>query len=589
MFNFKSILLAETIRLNDTTKEILLFDNNVNNNGLYEHNIELDFLLENEGKESSYYIVGINPVLDSFEIGYNHQIYYHGDKVDSKNKRIKSYVSVEYLKVPADSIVPLYVKINTQKERLNYRLLLAGQNQFLKITNRDSLLFGFFIGMFSMFLLLLISMYLFSNNVFFYKYLRINLMTVLIYFYFSGFGSQYIWGQINWVQSILPAILFVLYTLAHASFLKGFFNISIEFPKLNKWLNIYKIILFIFVAYSIIQLFFHFSVGRYFNYFVNIIYLLFGLYVIFAFYVALKTYFTTKRRESIWVFIGMIIQSFGWVIFFNTLYLSIPAFNAISRFRFFDSYIFISQLNFGMYVLEFILIMFFIVINYKKIIVLNNVSYNRLLFLQQRNLKEYLKSIEETRLRINSYLERNILKDIKQIRARFEELIFFKEISKLNTLILKDFDNVENDLQRIMNDNNISGLTDISLIDLIEYIFSQTVWNIRHELVYEEDVRDFSCNSIFNNHLYRIIQELVNNAIKHAAATEILIHIFIEHKKLIIVFKDNGNAANKEVMPKGLGLLNIENRLKEFGGVLQINDTVQWETVLIIPVKNITE
>lgn len=586
MFNFNNILFTKEIILNDNSTELLLYKNSIGANELYKKNIELDFVIQNKSKESSFYLVGINPVLDSLEIKFNNQIYYNGDKVSTERKRIKSYNSVEYLKFPRDSIRNLHIQIKTQQEQLNYRLLLVSQNQFLKIINRDSLLLGFFIGMFSMFLLLLISMYLFSNNVFFLKYVQLNIITIAIYFYFSGIGYQYFWGKFNWVQSILPTILFVFYTLAHTSFVKGFFNVEIEFPKLNMLLNAYKFILFVFVAYSIIRMFFFFSDYRYFSWFLSIIYLMFVVYVCLSFYISIYTYYKTKRRESLWVIIGMIIHAFGWLVFFNTLYLSIPAFNAISRFQFFDSYLFISQFNFSLYVLEFILITFFIVINYKKIIKLNDVSYNRMLFLQQRNLKDYLKNIENTRLSINRYLEKNILKEIKSIKAQFEEFIFFKDISKLNTLILKDFDNVENDLTRIMNDNNIKGLVGITLVDLIEHIFAQTVWNIKHKISYSDDVQNLQCNEIFNNHIYRIFQELMNNAIKHGAANEIDIQLLIENKKLIIVFKDNGISANNSES-KGLGILNIENRLKEFNGTLEINKDTNWKVTLYILLKNI--
>lgn len=586
MFNCNNILFTKEIILNDNSTELLLYKNSIGANELYKNNIELDFVIQNKGKQLSYYLVGINPILDSLEIKFNHEIFYNGDKVSSENKRIKSYNSVEYLKFPRDSILNLKVQIKTQQEQLNYRLLLVSQNQFLKIINRDSLLFGFFIGMFSMFLLLLISMYLFSSNVFFLKYVQLNIITIAIYFYFSGIGYQYIWGKLNWVQSVLPTILFVFYTLVHASFVKGFFNVKIEFPKLNILLNAYKFILFAFVVYTIIRLAFFFSDYRYFNWFLNIIYLMFVIYVGLSFYIAFYTYYKTRRRESLWVIIGMIIQAFGWLVFFNTLYLSIPAFNAISRFQFFESYLFISQFNFSMYVLEFILITFFIVINYKKIIMLNDVSYNRLVFLQQRNLKDYLKNIENTRLSINNYLEKNILKEIKSIKSQFEEFIFFKEISKLNTLIIKDFDNVENDLTRIMNDNNIKGLVGITLVDLIEHIFAQTVWNIKHKISYSDDVQNLQCNEIFNNHIYRIFQELMNNAIKHGAANEIDIQLLIENKKLIIVFKDNGISANNSDS-KGLGILNIENRLKEFNGTMEISKDNNWKVTMYILLKNI--
>ena len=103
MFNCNNILFTKEIILNDNSTELLLYKNSIGANELYKNNIELDFVIQNKGKQLSYYLVGINPILDSLEIKFNHEIFYNGDKVSSENKRIKSYNSVEYLKFPRDS------------------------------------------------------------------------------------------------------------------------------------------------------------------------------------------------------------------------------------------------------------------------------------------------------------------------------------------------------------------------------------------------------------------------------------------------------------------------------------------------------
>lgn len=64
-------------------------------------------------------------------------------------------------------------------------------------------------------------------------------------------------------------------------------------------------------------------------------------------------------------------------------------------------------------------------------------------------------------------------------------------------------------------------------------------------------------------HIFRLFQEVLNNTLKHANASEIKIHLYEERNELNILIKDNGCGFDKEkVMDqgKGLGLQNILRR-----------------------------
>lgn len=66
-------------------------------------------------------------------------------------------------------------------------------------------------------------------------------------------------------------------------------------------------------------------------------------------------------------------------------------------------------------------------------------------------------------------------------------------------------------------------------------------------------------------HLYRIIQEALINTIQHARATRVEIVIKKSQRILCVTIKDNGKGffiKNKNRIPKGLGLLTIEERAK---------------------------
>lgn len=71
---------------------------------------------------------------------------------------------------------------------------------------------------------------------------------------------------------------------------------------------------------------------------------------------------------------------------------------------------------------------------------------------------------------------------------------------------------------------------------------------------------DFALTDKFN--LYRIIQEFVNNSLKHSQAKEMEIVISREKDQVVVLVKDNGVGFDKDNAKKGLGIQNLEHRIK---------------------------
>ena len=72
--------------------------------------------------------------------------------------------------------------------------------------------------------------------------------------------------------------------------------------------------------------------------------------------------------------------------------------------------------------------------------------------------------------------------------------------------------------------------------------------------------------------IYRIIQELLNNTIKHAQAQEVLIQFTREGNELVIQYEDDGLGFDINQSGRGLGLENIKSRLNF------LNATVAFDT-----------
>ncbi len=70
--------------------------------------------------------------------------------------------------------------------------------------------------------------------------------------------------------------------------------------------------------------------------------------------------------------------------------------------------------------------------------------------------------------------------------------------------------------------------------------------------------------------VYRILQEALNNAIRHSSATNVLICIKKIENNLELIVKDDGIGFNIADVKKGIGLKNIENRVYLINGRMQV-------------------
>ncbi len=89
--------------------------------------------------------------------------------------------------------------------------------------------------------------------------------------------------------------------------------------------------------------------------------------------------------------------------------------------------------------------------------------------------------------------------------------------------------------------------------------------------------------------IYRIVQELSNNAIKHTNATEILVqaHVSEQEKLLTITVEDNGKGFDPAILKQSLGMgwSNIQNRVEFLKGKIDVSSEKGKGTSVLIEVN----
>lgn len=87
--------------------------------------------------------------------------------------------------------------------------------------------------------------------------------------------------------------------------------------------------------------------------------------------------------------------------------------------------------------------------------------------------------------------------------------------------------------------------------------------------------------------LYRVIQEFINNALKHGKASKIEILFNQRNKLFSIILSDNGNGFDPCIPSKGMGLQNVQSRIKSHNGTLTVHTKSGKGTsfTILIPIK----
>jgi two-component system, NarL family, sensor kinase len=72
--------------------------------------------------------------------------------------------------------------------------------------------------------------------------------------------------------------------------------------------------------------------------------------------------------------------------------------------------------------------------------------------------------------------------------------------------------------------------------------------------------------------IYRIVQELLNNVTKHAAAKQVLVQLLAQGNKLVVNVEDDGKGFDTVILQniEGIGWKNIQSRVEFLKGTLDV-------------------
>jgi signal transduction histidine kinase len=141
------------------------------------------------------------------------------------------------------------------------------------------------------------------------------------------------------------------------------------------------------------------------------------------------------------------------------------------------------------------------------------------------------------------------------------------------------------DLRTISHDLLPRDFTELGIFHVLQNRVNELnmVGKIRFTLITEG--HDKGIEPIFSITIYRIINELINNVLKHSQASSATVQLLMTGVEIIVMLEDNGVGMINQT-DKGIGLKNVRSRTEFLRGKINIDNNATGTSVIIeIPVE----
>jgi len=131
-----------------------------------------------------------------------------------------------------------------------------------------------------------------------------------------------------------------------------------------------------------------------------------------------------------------------------------------------------------------------------------------------------------------------------------------------------------------------SMLDDLGLIAALHWQARETLRRSGISVSVTADDADMDLPDAYRTTVYRVVQEALQNVMRHSGAKHVEIVIRREQERLVVIVQDDGKGFDPE-MTRGLGLLGMQERVNRLDGTLQINSEPGKGTILnlILPLQ----
>lgn len=196
--------------------------------------------------------------------------------------------------------------------------------------------------------------------------------------------------------------------------------------------------------------------------------------------------------------------------------------------------------------------------------------------MHKKMTEQYICGLEDSNSRISKELHDGVCNDLLSIEMKMQQTE-----TSLSTQLYQ----VREELRSLSHQLATPVFNNFSLYQVLILYTDKLKFlkNIHTECYIEESIKQLSCPSEHIQQVYRILQEIASNLIKHADAQNAYVTASYESGQINIIVEDDGKgfpAMQPTAKTSGLGLKNIQERCAQLQGGCEIKSKERQGTIV---------
>ncbi|MDP5081975.1 MAG: ATP-binding protein [Winogradskyella sp.] len=528
----------------------------------------LRFTLNNSSStDKELYFVIDNPHLnfvDLYELnGTNLQLKYQSGLYRPFDIRPVASENIVFpIRIESNIAKTYYVKIDKRNTSVSFPSYLMHKASFIKSSNKRNLISGLLYGCF-----VIVILYSFLSYVYLRKllYLWYSIYVSLSLFYLlasMGYGFQYIYPKAIVFASyarIVSMILAIVFFIKFSQALLQTKKYSFKVHRLMDAIILSGLLLII--GYMIVPNFYN----AHRNTIINFVYVWVFAFQLSCVLALISTYRKQKTKVILYIlafsslFVAAIIGilfDYGW----------------FPKLQFY-----ISPLTIG-FLLE-ILILSIVLLKEMRSIYKEKLDLSiKIAKKSQEVSRAYIKGVEIEKVRISAELHDDIGSQLANFirHETHNKTLNEKSSEKLQEII--------NALRRISHRLSPNKGHLFSFREQIENLIEETFVDGTMVCDFQFLASNIELQEDQKMNVYRILQELLNNIVKHSKATLVDLQLVDVDEFLVVTVEDNGIGFDLKSNTKGVGLANINRRVDFLNGRFEVSSVINKGTFIVLSI-----
>lgn len=484
-----------------------------------------------------------------------------GDRFVFKQRAVIHADYIYHLPPKEQQQFSILLLIDKRNEQLNIPVHFFTEDGFLIYNRTKNLLTGLIMGI-GLFLILFSFFLYVQMKERLYIYYAIYIALVFFYIFSDyGYSFMYFFPEHPFISDFTRPMAISFATPVYMLFALNLLNIRKLLPVYYKWSLRYLVVYFILLVTAI---FLMSNTGPFRSILVWVMQIYQNLSAVWMIIIAVAG-IRKKIPYSVYVIFSALTLLFSF-FFFMQFVSSYIADTIITR----------NMMNFG-FAAEICILAYVLTLRFKKYKEQSE-QLLRTSNLQQEQIFKSISDYQQKEMqRYSSMLHDSVGAQLSAIRLNLETIQHKQNKEQNNDSLIRsiaDVSRLANDVRQFSHSLSPVLLQKKGLVEAIK----ETIEGInKNEGLYIqfESIGSLQKTSFrYELLIYNILQELIQNILKHAQATEAIIQLILEKEMISVFVEDNGKGFEKNFTEDGLGFSQIKQLITFVNGNLNISSTI---------------